>query len=255
MAAHHQLASGTQRWYLPTHWPTIVLSLVIASLFVMNLVPISRYASPFLEEHNFTVPKAIRSLDKAFKLISAWRIVTFYYENPLPTHRREIIFEGSTTGSGWRPYTFKHKPDSPKNPPDLSILPFHLGNDRIQHRLWKAAHSQTPELHELWISKLANAILAQDPELFSRMSNIPFKNAPPRWVRGTKYRSEFADLKQFERSHTYWSRSQKDAFTPTFSGVKSNTNLAEQRTKRKTQAFRDSARKKSATMVNRANNR
>ena len=105
--------------------------------------------------------------------------------------RDEIIFEGTddaliTGDTKWKEYEFKAKPGDPNRRPPF-IAPY---QPRIDWQIWFAAMASPAEypwtLHFIW------KLLHNDGGALSLLSNNPFPDAPPRYIRARLYHYQFA---------------------------------------------------------------
>ena len=128
--------------------------------------------------------------------------------------RGEIVFEGTdepviTEQTRWKEYEFKCKPGDPFRRPCI-VSPYHY---RIDWQIWFAAMSN-PE-HYPWTVHLAWKLLHNDPLALSLLANDPFPKAPPRFIRGSYYRYEFAPFG--EPGGAWWKRTRLGTWLPPLS--------------------------------------
>ena len=128
--------------------------------------------------------------------------------------RYEIVFEGtrdSIPGEStlWTAYEFPAKPGDPMRRPAV-IAPF---QPRLDWSIWFAAMSTPSEypwtLHFTW------KLLHGDRGALSLLANDPFPGAPPRWIRASYYRYEFAP--PGDPSHAWWKRQRVGDWLPPLS--------------------------------------
>jgi Lipase maturation factor len=107
--------------------------------------------------------------------------------------RPEIVFEGTedaliTGDTKWKEYEFKAKPGDPNRRPPF-VAPYQL---RIDWQIWFAAMASPAEypwtLHFVW------KLLHNDRATLSLLTNNPFPDAPPHYIRARLYRYKFAPL-------------------------------------------------------------
>jgi hypothetical protein len=105
--------------------------------------------------------------------------------------RDEIVFEGTrdsvpSDSAHWVAYEFPAKPGNPMRSPAF-IAPY---QPRLDWSIWFAAMSTPDEypwtLHFVW------KLLHGDRGIMRLLANDPFRDAPPRWIRASYYRYEFA---------------------------------------------------------------
>jgi lipase maturation factor len=128
--------------------------------------------------------------------------------------RPEIVFEGTedpviTEQTRWREYEFKCKPGDPGRRPCI-ISPYHY---RLDWQIWFAAMS-TPARYP-WTLHLIWKLLHNDPGALSLLAGNPFPDAPPRYIRATYYRYEFA--RPDDPGGAWWTRSPLGLWLPPLS--------------------------------------
>ena len=128
--------------------------------------------------------------------------------------RYEIIFEGTRDSipdesARWIAYEFPAKPGDPMRRPAV-IAPF---QPRLDWSIWFAAMATPAEypwtLHFIW------KLLHGDRGVMSLLANDPFPNDPPRWIRATYYRYEFAPPGDPRRA--WWKRQRVGDWLPALS--------------------------------------
>jgi lipase maturation factor 1 len=123
----------------------------------------------------------------------------------MTTERPEIIVEGSEDGTSWKPYQFRWKPGELNRRPGFTTP--HM--PRLDWQLWFAALAGdcrgTP-----WFLRFEQKLLEGTPEVLSLVSENPFPNRPPRFVRAR------LDLYKFTRwgSRDWWIRQDRGLFCP-----------------------------------------
>jgi hypothetical protein len=128
--------------------------------------------------------------------------------------RREIVFEGTddaavTDTTAWKEYDFWCKPGTPTRRPCI-IAPF---QPRLDWQIWFAAMSR-PERYP-WTLHLVAKLLRNDPGALSLLSNNPFPDRPPRFIRAAYYRYQFAP--PGEPDGAWWRRSYLGEWLPPLS--------------------------------------
>ena len=128
--------------------------------------------------------------------------------------RHEIVFEGTRDSipgdsAHWTAYEFPAKPGDPMRRP-VFIAPF---QPRLDWSIWFAAMS-TPDqypwtLHFIW------KLLHGDRGVMTLLANDPFPGEPPRWIRASYYRYEFA--RQGGAGHAWWKRERLGNWLPPLS--------------------------------------
>ena len=126
--------------------------------------------------------------------------------------RDEIVFEGTRDAvpgdsARWLAYEFPAKPGDPMRRPAV-VAPY---QPRLDWSIWFAAMS-TPDqypwtLHFIW------KLLHSDRGMLSLLANDPFPGSPPRWIRASYYRYEFARPGE----PGWWRRTRLGAWLPPLS--------------------------------------
>jgi Lipase maturation factor len=128
--------------------------------------------------------------------------------------RHEIVFEGTddttiTGSSVWKEYEFKAKPGDPVRRPAI-IAPY---QPRLDWQIWFAAMSG-PDRYP-WTVHLIWKLLHGDAGALSLLASNPFPDHPPRYIRASYYRYEFAPPGNPEG--VYWRRTPLGIWIPPLS--------------------------------------
>jgi hypothetical protein len=128
--------------------------------------------------------------------------------------RMEIIFEGTdetnlTEYTQWKEYEFKAKPGNPYRRPAI-IAPY---QPRIDWQIWFAAMASPQEYP--WTVHFVWKLLHNDPGTLSLISNNPFPNKPPRYIRAQLYEYHFA--KPGDPTDAWWDRRLAGSWLPPLS--------------------------------------
>ena len=130
--------------------------------------------------------------------------------------RDEIVFEGTRDSipddsAHWSAYEFPAKPGDPMRRPAL-VAPF---QPRLDWSIWFAAMA-TPAQYP-WTLHFEWKLLHGDRGVMSLLANDPFPGAPPRWIRASFYRYEFAA--PGDTSHAWWKRQRLGDWLPPLSAA------------------------------------
>jgi hypothetical protein len=133
--------------------------------------------------------------------------------------RFEIVFEGTRDsipgeGANWRAYEFPAKPGDPMRRPTI-IAPF---QPRLDWSIWFAAMSTPAEYP--WTLHFEWKLLHGDRGVMRLLANDPFPDAPPRWIRASYYRYEFAP--PGDPGHAWWKRERLGDWLPPLSAADPN---------------------------------
>jgi len=126
--------------------------------------------------------------------------------------RPEIIVEGSNDRIEWKTYPFRWKPE------DLATAPKWVAphQPRLDWQMWFAAlqgsYQRTP-----WFLNFMGALLQGKPEVLQLLTEDPFPDKPPRYIRATLYEYRFTDLATKRSEGTWWHREWKRIYCPAIS--------------------------------------
>jgi len=134
--------------------------------------------------------------------------------------RLELVVEGTqdqilTQESIWEAYEFKAKPTDINRALPI-IAPYHL---RVDWLIWFAAMSDANR--HPWMIHLVWKFLHNDPLADDLISNNPFEEKPPEYVRVDLYRYSFVD--PWQENEAVWKRERLGTWLPPLS--KSNPEL------------------------------
>jgi hypothetical protein len=127
--------------------------------------------------------------------------------------RNEIVFEGTRdpapgTNTVWREYEFPAKPGDPMRRPPI-IAPY---QPRLDWQIWFAAMASPNEYP--WTVHFVWKLLHNDAPTLSLLANNPFPEAPPRFIRASFYRYEFAPSGS---GKAWWKRTREGLWLPPLS--------------------------------------
>jgi len=163
---------------------SVALALVIG---VLSLNPVMNLLSP---------RQAMNASFEPFNLVN-----TYGAFGSVSRERYEVIIEGTSSlavdeHSEWREYELPCKPGRVDRRP-CWITPYHY---RLDWQLWFVPLS--PDYQRRWFLSLTRKLLQGDRALLSLFAENPFPERPPRFIRASFYRYEFAPLS----SHDSWRR-------------------------------------------------
>jgi len=130
--------------------------------------------------------------------------------------RDEIIFEGTEESAPgfdtkWREYEFKGKPGDLHHQPPF-VAPYHY---RLGWLLWFAA--MTDYRYYPWVLNLSAKLLQNDPVTLKLLSNNPFPDVPPQFVRAVLYHYRFTTPEEKKKTGNWWARQPVRAYLPPLS--------------------------------------
>ena len=126
----------------------------------------------------------------------------------MTTQRQEVILEGSHNRVTWQPYEFKYKPGDPLKKPDFNI-PF---QPRLDWQMWFAVlgtYQESP-----WMASLCQNLLRGSKPVLKLFKEVPFQNAPPRYLRAVVYNYHFSDPETRKKTGVWWIREKAGLFMP-----------------------------------------
>lgn len=233
----HQLVlviSGNYSWL---NWLTIMLGL----LAIPNINPPAIVLAPrpwWFEnlQYGIFVLALILSYRPFLNLFSPrqfmnycwnrWHLVGAYGAfGSVTKDRYEVIIEGSLSEfpedeSSWREYEFKGKPGALDRVPPV-VAPYHL---RLDWMIWFLPFSVMVSNkkiyvpgHPLYFIRLMQKLLQNDPALLKLFRTVPFKDAPPKWVRARFYQYHFTNREERRESGLIWKREFLGEYCPAVS--------------------------------------
>src|SRR6187402_640061 len=163
---------------------SVALALVVGAL---SLNPVMNLLSP---------RQAMNASFDPFNLVN-----TYGAFGSVSRERYEVIIEGTRSASvdqhsEWKAYELPCKPGRVDRRP-CWITPYHY---RLDWQLWFVPLS--PNHQRRWFLSLTQKLLQGDPTVLALFSENPFPERPPRFVRASFYRYEFAP----RGSHDTWRR-------------------------------------------------
>ena len=125
----------------------------------------------------------------------------------MTTERPEIIVEGSTDGTRWKPYEFRWKPGDPRRRPRF-VAPYH---PRLDWQMWFAALD--PNGNRTLLEALVGRLLEGSPDVLGLMGPNPFPDRPPKFIRLVYFRYFFSSPEARESTGAWWSREPRGNLT------------------------------------------
>ncbi len=164
---------------------SVALAIVIGAL---SLNPVENLLSP---------RQAMNASFEPFNLVN-----TYGAFGSVSRERYEVIIEGTPAvsvdeHSQWREYQLPCKPGRVDRRP-CWVTPYHY---RLDWQLWFVPLS--PDYQRPWFLSLIKKLLQGDRQVLALFAENPFPEQPPRYIRATFYRYEFAP----RESHDSWRRS------------------------------------------------
>ena len=122
----------------------------------------------------------------------------------MTTRRPEILVDGSDDGVSWRSYEFKWKPGRLDRAPAFAQP--HM--PRLDWQMWFAALGSCER--NTWFVRFGVRLLEGSSDVLGLLERNPFPDAPPRYLRSTLYRYEFAE----PESGDWWQRQRLGSYCP-----------------------------------------
>ncbi|MDE2292807.1 MAG: lipase maturation factor family protein, partial [Elusimicrobia bacterium] len=126
--------------------------------------------------------RSLASAGSTFSLVDAYGLFAV-----MTTVRREIVVEGSDDGRTWKEYGFPYKPGDPYRRPGW-VEPF---QPRLDWQMWFGALA--PFQQNPWYLAFARRLLQGSPPVRALLSDDPFPDKPPKYVRSLFYEYAFTD--------------------------------------------------------------
>jgi hypothetical protein len=124
----------------------------------------------------------------------------------MTVERPELVIEGSDDGRDWREYAFPSKPGDLNRRPSW-VAPY---EPRLDWQLWFAALE--PPYANPWVGTLCELLLKDDRAVLRLFARNPFPDRPPRYMRVVRYRYEFTDAAERDRTGNWWRRTPIDFY-------------------------------------------
>lgn len=193
---------GTVQWTL--------FAAATAAMFTVSLVPFT-----YIEyDSNARLWPGVR---QAYDIVDRYQLVNSYGLFRRMTGvggRPEVVIEGSSDGITWTEIEFMYKPGNLSAPPRV-VTPH---QPRLDWQMWFAAlGSQT---HAPWFTSLMYRLLQGKRDVIeliqSDVSQYPFHQEPPAYVRAHRYRYWFTEPKDDGSfPQRWWRRVYEEEFYPT----------------------------------------
>jgi hypothetical protein len=128
--------------------------------------------------------------------------------------RPEIIIEGSTVGTDWKPYEFKWKPSElsqvPRfNTPHQPRLDWQMWFEALRlERIHTATGTVDPRLMSPWFQSFLMCLGRGEPKVLNLLAANPFPDGPPRFLRIQLYQYCFTDADERRQTGDWWHRTQ-----------------------------------------------
>ncbi|XP_019934939.1 lipase maturation factor 2a [Paralichthys olivaceus] len=199
--------------FLKRFWGTVqwtVLAAAAVAMFTVSLVPFT-----YIEHDSHA--RLWPGVRRTYELVDRYQLVNSYGLFRRMTGvggRPEVIIEGSNDGITWTEIEFMYKPGNLSAPPAV-VTPH---QPRLDWQMWFAAlgpHTQAP-----WFTSLMYRLLQGKRDVIeliqTDVSQYPFHQQPPAYVRAHRYRYWFT-LPKADGSYPqrWWRRVYDEEFYPT----------------------------------------
>ena len=185
----------------PRRWPSGVLLPVSAVLFLLSLVPTTA-----LLGMNLPWPGAMSA---AYRWLQPFRSINSYgLFAVMTTERPEIIVEGTSDGTNWKPYEFRYKPGGLDRVPAF-VAPH---QPRLDWQMWFAALGTVEQ--NPWFLHFLESLLRGSPDVEALLETNPFPGGPPMAVRAIAYDYRFTNRELRAASGDWWRRENRREYCP-----------------------------------------
>tara|TARA_Y100000591_G_scaffold330382_1_gene361243 strand:+ start:83 stop:1546 length:1464 start_codon:yes stop_codon:yes gene_type:complete len=153
---------------------------------------------------------SFNSARKITQPLAGWRISNTYgLFASMTTQRDEIQILGSLNGDDWKPYIFKHKPNSAKEIPSWTW--FH--QPRLDWQFWFVAlRGYSPYS---WTNALITRLFEQSPAVLDLFKEVPFEEAP-NYIVMVKQNYQFSNGQEKKQTQSWWRVGRSEQFSPVF---------------------------------------
>ncbi|XP_038562697.1 lipase maturation factor 2a [Micropterus salmoides] len=197
-----------KRFYVSVQWT--VFAAATAAMFTISLVPFTYIE---FDSHASLWPGVL----KAHEMVDRYQLVNSYGLFRRMTGvsgRPEVVIEGSNNGVEWTEIEFMYKPGNLSAPPPV-LMPH---QPRLDWQMWFAAlgaHTQAP-----WFTSLMYRLLQGKRDVIeliqTDVSQYPFHQQPPAYLRAHRYRYWFTEPKaDGSYPQRWWRRVYDEEFYPT----------------------------------------
>lgn len=124
--------------------------------------------------------------------------------------RPEIIIEGSNDLQTWLPYEFKWKPGDPATRPSF-VAPH---QPRLDWQMWFAALGDYRGSGNRWFGAFLRRILEGEPTVLQLLSENPFPESPPKYLRCLRYTYTFSSPEVRQETGAWWVREPAGLYIP-----------------------------------------
>jgi lipase maturation factor 1 len=188
------------QWRWPRWIPVLLTAVILIVSFSHLLNPVGfrgKWPKPMLALQRWVGP---------FRTINSYGLFAV-----MTTTRPEIVVQGSQDGSTWLDYAFKYKPGDVNRPPPY-VAPH---QPRLDWQMWFAAlgsYRQNP-----WFIQFCGKLLEGSPSVLALLSDNPFPDRAPRYVRAVVYQYHFSDGETRRLQGAWWTREFKGFYAPVMS--------------------------------------
>jgi hypothetical protein len=126
----------------------------------------------------------------------------------MTTNRNEIIVQGSNDALHWSDYEFRYKPGNLNQELTWNIP----HQPRLDWQMWFAALDFSK--NKSWFDNFLFRVLQGSPQVLSLLSQNPFPDKPPTYIRALLYRYSFTSLQQHNNNGRVWKRQFQSIYRP-----------------------------------------
>ncbi len=185
-------------------WPAWIIGPVTALVLLLTAIPVAGLWG--VRGDRLGLLARLYGWAEPFRVVNSYGLFAV-----MTTSRPEIILEGSRDGQTWLAYEFKDKPGELTRPPRF-VAPH---QPRLDWQMWFAALG-TYERNR-WFIAFCERVLRGTPEVLSLLSQNPFPDSPPRYLRATVYDYRFTDVATRRATGAWWRRTERGLYCPVMS--------------------------------------
>jgi len=205
------------RKVLPASWaPPAAVSIhqpgFLSVLILLGMLPLMIWQTSLRSPSN--VPRPWKWIEAGLERVHAANRYALFSE--VHEQRKEISIQGSLDGRQWIEYRFRLKPTDPRSLPMMPILHLPRLDQAFEHlaaEIDSTGQAQTP----LWLLRLMEKLLVNDPSTLSLFPVNPFPEEPPAYLRLAVYEYTFADPVTRRNEEVWWERRFIGFYGPVFS--------------------------------------
>jgi hypothetical protein len=190
----------------PTRWRTIFLVPFAGLALLLGLSQVKEAAFPAQQRRS--------SLAADLNIAQFCFVNEYGLFRQMTETRPEIIIEGATVGTDWKPFEFKWKPGDLARAPGFNTphqprLDWQMWFEALRfERVHDATGSVDVRLMSPWFQSFLMCLAKGEPKVLDLLAANPFPNGPPRFLRIQLYQYRFTDAEERNKTGDWWHRNQ-----------------------------------------------